>query len=458
MPSPHRPRTVRFSCRGHPAVRARHAKTLEFIRAAEIDPRATCVVGVAADYAPGEIARLRGGVTIELAAGGTRDRVAATVSPFPATGDSLVVRKSDQARGRTFATGADKGASGLDRALAAALRDPAARLEVTVTETGAPAGAAGRGGGGAAIVFDLPAEGLDPDPWCADALAAADRVVAADPAAARAALRRLGLERTVVAAGRADPPTAARDGQRPTSAEERAAPAGERSVDAEERAWLAGERVALAADPGLIASGVLADAVARALADGVPVAALTGPPAWRRALLASGLPSARLAVVAAAGAGKADLEAGAEALGRGPATLVLWGLGVSPRGALRAAAGRLGGARRACLGSGLGGAREELHRGSLDELLERFDPRARVALPVALVVAPDPAIDRAGAPAAAAKEAEAWEPLLAALVAEGVAPRRLAGALRRLPGWSRRRAYELAFSLGAGDDPEDGGV
>jgi len=127
-------RSLRFRCRGHRNIRALHHKTLEIIRGAEISERATCVVGVGADYDPRSVALLSGPVELRLEVAGTEEVVAAEVSSFPSTEEGLVFRLSQVSRGNTFAVGADRGARDLSRGLAQALSAPETLVEVSLRE------------------------------------------------------------------------------------------------------------------------------------------------------------------------------------------------------------------------------------------------------------------------------------------------------------------------------------
>lgn len=117
---------------GHPNVRATHRKTLELAREAEIGPRATCVVGVAARIDEEGLAALHGRVELTLAVGGLEERVRGRLNPAFRPGDPLVVRTAPAVTRDAFVIDADRGASALARSFAAALADPAARLAVRV--------------------------------------------------------------------------------------------------------------------------------------------------------------------------------------------------------------------------------------------------------------------------------------------------------------------------------------
>jgi len=159
--------------RGDGAIRATHAKTLEFTPDAAITERATCIVTVGAEVDdPGRIA---GPVRITISAGGESFSLEALGNPAWTPGGPAVVRRSDRRRPGTLATEAGAGAADLPRSLVAVLQDPAAQVEVTVEPLpGRPA----------AVLVALDPDG-PADPRLAAELAAADLVVAEDEEAGR---------------------------------------------------------------------------------------------------------------------------------------------------------------------------------------------------------------------------------------------------------------------------------
>ena len=164
---------MRLVGRGDGAIRATHAKTLEFTPDPAITERATCIVAVGSEVA--DVRRLAGPVRITISAGGESFALEALANPAWTPGGPAVVRRSDRRRPGTLATEASAGAADLPRPLVAALQDPAARVEVAIEPL--------RGRPAAVLVW------LDPDapadPRVAAELAAADVVVAEDERAAR---------------------------------------------------------------------------------------------------------------------------------------------------------------------------------------------------------------------------------------------------------------------------------
>ncbi|MCW2497805.1 DUF371 domain-containing protein [Jatrophihabitans sp.] len=115
---------------GHPAVRASHAKTLEFTPSAELGAGGTCVVAVGASV---EGVPLAGAVRLELTAGAASFSFEALANPdWDATGPA-VVRRSDVRRPDTLATHATASAADLPRELVAALRDRQTPISLRMT-------------------------------------------------------------------------------------------------------------------------------------------------------------------------------------------------------------------------------------------------------------------------------------------------------------------------------------
>ena len=159
---------MRITGRGHPAIRATHAKTLELAPDPDITERATCVLAVRSTAAPAE--PLAGPVRITIGAGGHAFTLHAHANPQWDPHGPIVVRRSPLRLPGTLATHADAAAADLPPALVAALRDPDTTVTVDVTPLAAP---------GAVVLF-----AADParpaDPALRAELAAADVVVAED--------------------------------------------------------------------------------------------------------------------------------------------------------------------------------------------------------------------------------------------------------------------------------------
>lgn len=127
------------SAHGHPHLRATHAKTLELTREASVTERATCVVGVAADFDPEELALLRGPVALTLSAGGHEASGTALINPTHEVGERMVLRRSGFRDAETLVTDATLAADDLPPALTEALADPSTEVTLTLTEAAEPA-------------------------------------------------------------------------------------------------------------------------------------------------------------------------------------------------------------------------------------------------------------------------------------------------------------------------------
>jgi hypothetical protein len=119
---------MRIVGRGHPAIRATHDKTLEFSPDAELTERATCIVATRR----GEATPIAGDVHITLRVGSESYHFDARGNSSWDPGGAAVIRRSALRLPDTFATHASAAAADLPRALAAALRDPEAEVELLV--------------------------------------------------------------------------------------------------------------------------------------------------------------------------------------------------------------------------------------------------------------------------------------------------------------------------------------
>ncbi|MBS2534048.1 DUF371 domain-containing protein [Catenulispora sp. NF23] len=133
MPHPHQAVLVG---RGHPAIRATHAKTFELTAEPAITPRATCVLAVATVLDP-NLAPLRGRVRLTLATPGLPALIGeATLNPRRALTDRAVIRRSRTLDADTLAVDSTLTADDLPDDFAAALTDPGREVTLTVEELG----------------------------------------------------------------------------------------------------------------------------------------------------------------------------------------------------------------------------------------------------------------------------------------------------------------------------------
>lgn len=175
-------RSVTFRCQGHPEIRGTHQKTVEFTRDAEITGRATCVLGVGADFDPYSLLGFRGPVAITVAAGARTAVIHAVANPGFETSASIVVRTSRHSTPNTLAVAADTAADGLDRGFVDQLTHPGVTVTVTVSELPAPS----RPERGQLTILSV--QGSTPGSLTPEALRSADAVLAIRPAAARETL------------------------------------------------------------------------------------------------------------------------------------------------------------------------------------------------------------------------------------------------------------------------------
>ena len=133
VPHPHQAVLVG---RGHPAIRATHAKTFELTAEPAITARATCVLAVGTVLDP-NLASLRGRVRLTLATPGLPALTGeATLNPHRALTDRAVIRRSRALDADTLAVDSTLTADDLPDAFASALTDPEREVTLTVEELG----------------------------------------------------------------------------------------------------------------------------------------------------------------------------------------------------------------------------------------------------------------------------------------------------------------------------------
>jgi hypothetical protein len=164
--------SVRFVGRGHPNIRATHAKTLELSPEPHITERATCVIAV--DVRTADAQPWAGPLAITVRAGGHTHIVRARGNSSWSPGATAIVRRSPMQLPGSFAVDADAAAADLPRELVTALRSAQTVVEVDVTpaESGRPT----------LVLFAADASRPTDDRLRAE-LAAADRVLVEDPTA-----------------------------------------------------------------------------------------------------------------------------------------------------------------------------------------------------------------------------------------------------------------------------------
>ncbi|MCB1058562.1 MAG: DUF371 domain-containing protein [Acidobacteria bacterium] len=415
-------RTIRFRAHGHRNLRATHAKTLEITRDREVSARGTCIVGVGADFEPREVARLRGPIEMKLRVGDLEERVRATATPWMAARDTLIFRRSDEGRGRTFGFGTDKGAADLDRELVVRLRDPDAVLEVEIEEL--PRSGAERLG----VLWVVGRnEAEDPNDELRRVLIAVDSVACAGPMPRwmgdlEPAVDRLPLDAEAQSEAVIE---ALRDGARVgllLGAE--GTPAGSPVLAVVHAAW--------ELEVGVAPAGV--------------------GPSWARVLAASGFAAPPVTWLPAPPRGRGAIREWLARHATGETAVVL--LRETQLASVLAAVEALEPDRMLLVARDPGGRNEELLRLPAGEALrdgpheERGGSRGWVWL----VLGPGAAPTRNATPAAVPADirpsnAAVPDAFLEALLAEGMPVKALARALERVGAGSRREAYQHLLGL-----------
>ena len=262
-------RSVTIHCKGHPNIRASHAKTFELTRDPSITSAGTCIIGVEADYDEAALLSLRGAVDIVLRCGEIEDRATARINPKFAAGAPLIFRRMPTPEPRTFCVGADKGSTRLSRDLIDALQKQGAELDVTISES---EGAVAEGEDGILYLVGTPIGNLDDlSPRALSVLQSVDLVLCEDTRTAKTLLGGFGVEAST---------TAYHDHN------ER-----ERTPEMIDR-LRKGQRLALVTEAGMpLVSDPGFHLVRAARREGLTVTAVPGPDAVTTALALSGLPS-----------------------------------------------------------------------------------------------------------------------------------------------------------------------
>ena len=111
---------IRFTCQGHPNIRASHKTTLEFTRDSHLTPRGTCIVGIQADFKLQQMKRFLAALRkedklkIAIQSGDAQDSLIAVPNRDFSDADEMVIRTTEFLSSRTFATKASKSAAGLN--------------------------------------------------------------------------------------------------------------------------------------------------------------------------------------------------------------------------------------------------------------------------------------------------------------------------------------------------------
>ena len=135
--------TEALDARGHRRIRAVHPKTFEFTKEPYLTWRGDCIIGVKASKAASDLsdefkAAVRNMNTIihvRMEVEGVIDEAAGRGHILLSCTDakSLVVRRSGYTCGRTLMIYSNKAARDLSRTLVDLMRNPKARMEITLT-------------------------------------------------------------------------------------------------------------------------------------------------------------------------------------------------------------------------------------------------------------------------------------------------------------------------------------
>lgn len=129
------------AAKGHPEIKALHPTTIMVTKDKEVGPKGDCIIAVAADKSVADLnetikrmIQLGCRILITLEVNGATEVIQAFGHPDLTLNHTrdMVVRKSAFKCGRTLAIHADKAAADLSRTLVARLRDPTAKVRISV--------------------------------------------------------------------------------------------------------------------------------------------------------------------------------------------------------------------------------------------------------------------------------------------------------------------------------------
>lgn len=413
---------VMIRCKGHPNIKAKHAKTIELTRDDDLSAAGTCIIGVAAEYDEGALLKLRGPVRLDFVCDEASDSVTARINPKFTAGAPLIIRRMPTPEPRSFCIGADKGSTGLNRALIDALTRPGAILNVTVREleTGAAAD------DGLLTLVATPIGNLDDmSARAIAALESADHILCEDTRQARALLSLYGIS---------TPTSAYHDHNERT-----------RTDDIVKRLQ-AGARIALISDAGMPLISDPGYALVRAARTaGVVVTVVPGPDAVTSALALSGLPPDDFRFIGFPPRKPTALRQRLEDLREAAYTTVLF---EAPHRIERtlALAAEVFGDRPMALCRNLTKFGETVLSGTAEDILRRIADGAAINGELVLVIAGTAPVLPSAAPTSL-PDAAALDRLLDSLIAAGVPTKTLGDALAHATGQKRRDGFERILQL-----------
>ncbi len=183
------PNKAVITCKGHPNIKATHAKTFEFTHDTDITQTGTCIIGIDCEYDEEALLALRGSVRIHLSCNGTEEVIQARMNPLFRRGDPLIIRRNDKPQPRTLCTSSSRGSSALSRELVKELQKPGAELVVTITQVATQEAIEG-----VIYIVGMPiGNSSDISLRALDILQSVDAVIAEDTRTARAMLAEFGI-------------------------------------------------------------------------------------------------------------------------------------------------------------------------------------------------------------------------------------------------------------------------
>lgn len=127
--------SYRFSAKGHPAMSANHANTLELTKDTHLTAQGDCIVGVEADFELSSLKKLltHDRLALRLESNGEHDELSFTPNKDFDDTCELVIRKSEYVSKRTFGIRANKAAKDLNPRLLKKIKNNLATLTITIT-------------------------------------------------------------------------------------------------------------------------------------------------------------------------------------------------------------------------------------------------------------------------------------------------------------------------------------
>ncbi len=127
----------KFYCCGHEKIISAHRNTLEFTKDDHLTEKGDCIIGLKCDFEPDKIRQFiknKDKIGIMIKANNKKDMVKANINHAFNNGHEIVIRKSIFVSERTLGINADKAAKDLDKELIKELKNPEAKIEITLKQ------------------------------------------------------------------------------------------------------------------------------------------------------------------------------------------------------------------------------------------------------------------------------------------------------------------------------------